>query len=114
MSYICIKSKQGRQMAISINSLDNISETMLDFIKKKFDNNPNFRIIDDRKTISFGKPKEYFLFANNSANGLRANLEFTFIWIGGNLWQFSYCNTECLTKPSWKNPLDLLNELLNQ
>jgi hypothetical protein len=101
-------------MAISVNSLENISETMLDFIKKKFDDNPNFHIIDDRKRMAFGKPKEYFLFTNNTANGLRANLEFTFIWINNNLWQFTYCNTECVNKPSWKNPLDLLNELLNQ
>jgi hypothetical protein len=38
-------------MAISVNSLENISETMLDFIKKKFDDNPNFHIIDDRKRM---------------------------------------------------------------
>lgn len=101
-------------MAVQVTELENISDQVLDFIKKKFDGKKGYRINDDRAKMSFGKRKEYFLFANNSADGLRANLEWTFIWIEGGLWQFSYCNTECTSKPSWINPLDLLNNLLAQ
>lgn len=95
-------------MAFQLNELDNISNTALDFIKKKF-SNKGYRILDERETLSFGKPKEYFLFSNHID---RAEVEWAFIWIGGNLWQFRYLNTKCMSKPSWVNPLELLNDLL--
>lgn len=98
-------------MAVTVNSLDNISNTMLDFIKDKFKDREGYRIIDDRDSTSFGKRREYFLLSNNSLNN-RARIEWSFIWIGNNLWQFNYCNTNCNSQANWKNPLDLLNELL--
>lgn len=94
-----------------LENLDNITDETLDLIVEKFKNNKQFRIVDDRKKIVFDKPREYFLFANSGFN-MNRSLEWTFIWIGKNLWQFRYCNTECNYKSSWKNPLDLLNELL--
>lgn len=93
-----------------LESLDNISDDVLDLIKLKFSDKGSYRVLDDRKILSFGKPREYFLFSNFRGRG---NLEWCFIWIGKNLWQFTYLNTECMSKGGWVNPLDLLNELLN-
>jgi len=97
---------------IKIKNLDNITNETLDLIVEKFQNNICYRINDDRKTISFEKEREYFLFSN-SGFGMDKHQEFTFIWIGKNLWQFRYTNVECTSKGYWKNPLELLNELLN-
>ena len=94
-----------------IKSLENISSETLDKIVEKYKDNKGFRINDDRERISRGKKSGYFLFANNSM-GMNKTVEWTFIWIGCNLWQFRYCNTSCTSTASWKNPLDLLNELL--
>tara|TARA_R110000824_G_scaffold106610_4_gene251987 strand:- start:6248 stop:6541 length:294 start_codon:yes stop_codon:yes gene_type:complete len=95
-------------MALQIHSLDNISDTVLDYIKRKF-TDKGYTISDEREKLSFGKAREYFLFSNRNK---RDETEWTFIWIGNNLWQFSYLNTNCKSKASWVNPLELLNELL--
>lgn len=95
---------------MKIESLDNISNEVLDEIVRKYGDNPNYRVLDDRKKISFGKPREYFLFSNYKGRG---EMEWTFIWIGNNLWQFSYVNTLCKSEAKWKDPLIILNEELN-
>jgi hypothetical protein len=94
---------------MEIQSLDNISEKVLDALAEKYKDDPTIKVMDERKILSFGKPREYFLIRNHNR---RADLEWTFIWIGDNLWQFSYMNTQCGQKASWVDPLTLLNSLL--
>lgn len=95
---------------IELKSLENISNEVLDKIVELYGDNPQYRVLDERKKTVFNKPREYFLFANHSD---REYVEWTFIWIGNNLWQFTYSNALCKTKPQWRNPLELLNEQLN-
>jgi len=91
---------------IKIKNLDNITNETLDLIVEKFQNNICYRINDDRKTISFEKEREYFLFSN-SGFGMDKHQEFTFIWIGKNLWQFRYTGSQLNTLvPDFPN-LDL-------
>lgn len=89
---------------MKLKKLDNISDEILDKIKNKYQNNSNYRVIDKLSTF---KKERYFLFSNHKS---RAELEWTFIWIGPNLWQFSYLNTHCVSKGLWKSPLEILNE----
>lgn len=93
-----------------VTSVDNIDQKVLDALVEKYGNDPDYRVTDERKTLSFGKPREYFLI---STHANRSNLEWTFIWIGDNLWQFSYLNTECKHIGKWESPIDILNKLLN-
>jgi len=96
---------------MKVTTLENISEEVLDYIKDNL--SVKYRVSDKRASIIFGKRREYFLFSNDSMSR-NENVEWCFIWIDNGLWQFSYCNTLCSTEPNWKNPLDLLNELLNE
>lgn len=91
-------------------TVDNISKETLDKLVELYKDKKGFRINDDRETLIGGKPREYFLigYENREVSGV----EFTFIWIGSNLWQFRYCNIHCGTEANWKNPQELLNELL--
>lgn len=93
-----------------VTSVDNISQEVLDTLVEKYGNDPKYRISDERKQISFGKPREYFLISNHAK---RSDLEWTFIWIGDNLWQYSYLNTQCNSIGKWESPIDILNKLLN-
>lgn len=94
-------------------TVDNISNETLDLLKAKYEGVTGFRINDDRKTISFGKPKEYFLIEYRETQKANAYTpEFCFIWIGTNLWQFRYTNVFCTSAPHWVNPTTLLNNLL--
>lgn len=95
---------------MEVTSVDNISQEVLDTLVERYKDDPKYRLIDDRKTISLGKPREYFLISNDGLG--RRDLEWTFIWIGKNLWQFRYLNTQCSHKSKWENPLDILNNLL--
>lgn len=96
-----------------LESLDNITDEVLDLIVEKLGDKSGIRVLDDRETITFEKKREYFLVSNNGISMRRhESVEWTFIWIGKNLWQFTYCNTLCMREDNWKNPLDLLNELL--
>jgi len=95
-----------------ITSLDNISDKDLDKIKEKYKDHKGYVIRDERKELSFGKPKEYFLFGSADRSIHENDIEFTFIWIKNNLWQYRYLNIHCSEKAAWINPLALLNELL--
>jgi hypothetical protein len=99
-------------MVMKVTSLDNINQKVLDALVEKYKDDPIYRISDERKSLSFGKPREYFLIANDG-RGRNSNPEWTFIWIGDNLWQFRYINTQCNSKSKWENPIDILNKLLN-
>ena len=99
-------------MKNELKSVDNIDNEILDKLVKLYGKNKSIVIYDDRKTDSFGKPREYFLIRNKTFMD-ENQMEWSFIWIGNNLWQFSYCNIHCKTEGHWKNPVDLLNELLN-
>jgi hypothetical protein len=88
-----------------LETLDNISSKILDLIKEKYSNKEGFRVIDDREEMNFGRKKEYFLFE-------KGRDDFSFIWINNNLWQFRYCNINCSYEGNWKNPVEILNELL--
>jgi hypothetical protein len=95
---------------MQLKSIDTISDKVLDRLLEKYGSDPDYRFNDDRKNLSFGKPREYFLFSNHTG---RARLEWTFIWIKGGLWQFHYLNTECDNgEERWVDPLELLNSLL--
>jgi hypothetical protein len=98
---------------MQVDSLDNISNKVLDTLRDKYKDDPNIRINDDRKSLSFGKSREYFLISKDTAD-IRdvESLEWTFIWIGSNLWQYRFLNVHCNTKQGWVDPLELLNSLL--
>lgn len=96
-------------MKNQLTELDNIPEKVFDLIVKEFGNNPNYKVVDGRKTLFHNGYREYFLFSNRVGRG---DLEWTFIWIHNNLWQFSYINSRVQTRRLWENPLDLLNKLL--
>lgn len=91
--------------------IDNISEEVLDQLAEKYTDHDEFTVLDERKKLSFGEPREYFLIRKNLKT--ISGVEYCFIWIGCNLWQFSYVNTACKSEGTWKNPIELLNELLN-
>ena len=101
-----------------LTSLDNIPEEYLDRIKELYlDDNQKYNISDERKEICAFKRKsrEYFLFSN-CGPGISffkndTRIEFTFIWIENNLWQFRYLNPHT-SESNWENPVDLLNKLL--
>lgn len=94
---------------MEVKSLDNIPEKVLDTLVQKYGNDPKYRVRDERKQISFGKPREYFLISNHLNID---HLRWTFIWIDNGLWQFNYLNPQCGNKVTWENPLDILNNLL--
>ena len=105
-------------MMDKLSNLDNIPEEYLERIKELYlDNTKEYRISDERKEICAfkKKPRKYFLFSNCGPNisffNNNANIQFTFIWIENNLWQFSYVNPNT-SQSNWENPLDLLNKLL--
>ena len=91
---------------MQVESLDNISNEVLDLIKSKFGNNPEYSVIDNRGEVVFGKKRKYFLFSCGRDN-------FTYIWINNNLWQYRFCNIKCSQIALWENPLDILNKLLD-
>ncbi len=90
-----------------LTSLDNIPDNVLDKLVELYDSDPKYRIVDERLKISFDKPAEYFLLEN------KGSIEITFIWIHNNLLQYRYLNESCSSTANWKDPLQLLNELLN-
>lgn len=96
---------------MQVTSVDNIDNKVLDKLKELYQGVDQYRVVDNRERLSFGKRREYFLISNHQDRG---DVEWTFIWIGKNLWQFTYCNVQCMSEAKWKNPLDLLNELLNK
>lgn len=93
-----------------VESVDNISQKVLDTLVEKYGSNPEYRVVDERTKMSFGKSREYFLISNYVK---RRDYEWTFIWIGDNLWQYSYLNTRCTSFGKWESPIDILNKLLN-
>ena len=95
---------------IKIESIDNISNEVLDLLKEKLEGKSAYRVNDDRQQIVYGKKREYFLIANDRV--LNDGIEWTLIWIGRNLWQYRYCNRYCTYKAQWKNPVDIVNEIL--
>ena len=90
-----------------LTSLDNIPDSVLDKLVELYASDPKYRIVDERLKISFDKPAEYFLLEK------KGSIEITFIWIHNNLWQYRYLNESCSSTANWKDPLQLLNELLN-
>lgn len=98
---------------LKADSLDNINSKVLDYLVKTYKDDKNYRIMDERKTISFSEKREYFLFSK-LGQGINEPLsvEFTFIWIGPNLWKFSYLNIHCTNRANWVDPLILLNDLI--
>ncbi|WZE63548.1 hypothetical protein PANI_CDS0028 [Maribacter phage Panino] len=97
---------------MEIKSLDKIDENVLDKIVELYKDNPQYRVSDERKSISFGKPREYFLFEKRDKSISDKEVEWTFIWIHGDLWQFRYLNTHVGNMQGWVDPLILLNDLL--
>ncbi len=98
-----------------MKTLDNISNEILDKLVKKYKDKKGFRVLDERKKIQFGKPKNYFLFSNTRINSFNSDgFEFTFIWIDGGLWQYKYLNTECGNLNHWRDPIEVLKEHLNK
>lgn len=98
---------------MKVKSLDNISDEVLDILAEKYKDDDQFRVTDDRTRQSNGKAREYFLIARRSLI-FGDPLEYTFIWISKNLWQFTYLNTGCNREGIWRDPLEILNELLNK
>jgi len=96
-----------------ITSIDNISEEVLDLLKLKYSDENLFSIIDNRKKISLGKKQEYFLLQKKPDYTLDSDdIEYTFIWIGNNIWQYTFLNINCTTQGLWRDPLKILNNLL--
>lgn len=95
---------------MKVTSLDNIDQKVLDTLVEKYKDDPKYKVLDDRKKLSFNKPREYFLICKYRKGVW--DREWTFIWIGDNLWQFSYLNTECMSRSKWVSPVELLNKLL--
>ena len=98
---------------MEVKSLDNIPSKVLDMLVEKYRDDDQFRINDDRTKQSHGEAREYFLISKKSIF-FEDPLEYTFIWIGKNLWQFTYLNTGCKREGIWRDPLEVLNELLNK
>jgi len=96
------------------NIIDNIDQKVLDILVEKYKDDPNYFISDERKTLSFDKPREYFLIRKQPLAAMQDGVEFTFIWIGDNLWQYRYLNTKCRSQSKWINPTELLNSLINK
>ena len=94
---------------MEVQSLENIPNKVLDRIVELYSNDDNFRVIDERELLRCGEKKEYFLFAKDKNFG---DLQWCFIWISNNIWQFSFGNPSCSHSPEWQNPLDILNEHL--
>jgi len=96
-----------------VGSLDNIDEEVLDKLAELYKDEDGFYVTDERKTLSFGKPRGYFLLRRKFRydSGL-SDKEYCFIWIGRNLWQFSYINVHYKDGGLWEDPLILLNKLL--
>jgi len=98
---------------MQVDSLDNISNEVLDTLRDKYKDDPNIRINDDRESLSFGKTRDYFLISKDDSNITDIeSFEWTFIWIGNNLWQYRFLNVHCKSGSGWVDPLKLLNELL--
>lgn len=95
---------------MELKSLDNIPNESLDRLKELYKDDKNFRIIDERGKIdSFGNRKEYFFFATSVVG-----VEWKFIWVGNNLWQFTYYSPPCRYKKEWEDPLGFINKHLNR
>lgn len=98
-----------------VSSVDNIDSKVLDKLKELYSNKDGYRIVDDREKEAFGRKREYFLIARVvSVKEPEDRFEFTFIWIGKNLWQYRYLNTRCTEKSNWITPSELLNNLLKE
>lgn len=100
---------------MKLNSLDNISDKVLDKLALDYSNEDGFRITDQRKTFSHGKPRGYFLISRETYNFSSSDrlVDFTFIWINNNLWQYNYLNVNCNKIGKWEDPLELLNKLIS-
>lgn len=98
-------------MAKKSISVDNINNSTLDKLHVTYKKRKGFKVVDHRLTISSGKPREYFLL--RYFGDKNTEIEFTFIWVGPNLWQYKYLNKRCITGANWIDPEILLNQLLN-
>lgn len=98
---------------LQVTEVDNISKEVLDFLAEKYTNNPAFRIQDDRESRAINRKEGYFLISTASANIRKLDsIEFTFIWIGNHLWQYTYLNVHCMQQSNWEDPVSILNKLL--
>ena len=94
-------------------TVDNISQENLDKLVTKYSGKEGYTVRDEREEISFNEKREYFLFRFKNTDYENPKPEYCFIWIGKNLWQFSYINTSCNSLALWVNPTELLNSLLS-
>lgn len=96
-----------------VESLDNISDEVLDYLRDTYQHKKGFRVNDDRKGKLGREDRNYFLI-NNDGRSLKDTdgVEYTFIWIDNNLWQYRFVNVYVSSKGLWKSPLQVLNELL--
>lgn len=100
---------------MKLDAIEPITNDVLDKIKEHYEGKKWFRINDH---ISHGDER-YFLLQKISeyteeGRGIpgNKNIEYTFVWIGKGLWQFRYLNTHCVESNNWKEPLEILNNLI--
>lgn len=96
---------------MKFKDIEPLSDDAFDAIKTHYEGKEGFHIVD---RLSTGDKERYFLISRGRYVGEEqtSSIEYTFIWIGGGLWQFRYINTQCVDKKTWVQPLQLLNQLV--
>ena len=93
---------------MKLNTVEPITDDILDKIKEHYDGKDGYYINDHDSNGD-----RYFLIRKDHwLVGKRDPVEISIIWIGPNIWQYRYLNTECVEHAKWLGPLEFVNELI--
>ena len=94
---------------MKLDAIEPITDDVLDKIKEHYKNKDGYHLNDH---ISHGDERYFLIRRSHYSKGVRHPAEISIIWIGPNIWQYNYMNTECTTRSEWKGPLEFVNELI--